>query len=66
MTLGTVQWFNGSKGFGSIRAENGTEVHVHFSAIRGDGLRTLAQGDAVRFEIRETEMGLQAANVVRN
>ena len=66
MLLGTVQWFNDSRGFGSIRAESGTEVHVHFSAIRGDGLRTLAQGEEVRFEIRETERGLQAANVVRN
>ena len=66
MTLGIVEWFNGSKGSGLIRAENGAEVRVHFSAIRGDGLRTLAQGDEVRFEIRETEMGLQAANVVRN
>ena len=66
MALGTVQWFNDSKGFGTIRAENGAEVSVHFSAIRGDGLRRLSQGDEVRFEIRETEMGLQAANVVRN
>ncbi len=44
MTLGTVQWFNGSKGLGSIRAENGTEVHVHFSAIRGDGLQDARPG----------------------
>ena len=66
MLLGTVQWFNDSKGFGSILAEGGAEVHVHFSAIRGDGLRTLARGEEVQFEIRETERGLQAANVVRN
>jgi len=66
MTMGTVQWFSDSKGLGSILAEGGAEVHVHYSAIREDGLRTLAQGEEVRFEIRETETGLQAANVVRN
>ena len=66
MTLGTVKWFNESKGVGFIRAESGKEVYVHFSAIRGDGLRTLAQGEEVEFEIRETEKGLQAANVFRH
>ena len=66
MAHGTVQWFNDSKGLGSIRAEGGTEVQVHYSAIRGDGLRRLVRGDEVRFDIRETEMGLEAANVVRN
>lgn len=66
MPLGTVAWFNHSKGLGSIRAETGTEVHVHYSAIQGDGLRTLARGERVRFEIRETDKGLEAANVVRN
>ena len=66
MPLGTVEWFNDSKGLGSIRAESGDEVQVHYSAIREDGLRTLARGEEVRFEIRQTETGLQAANVVRN
>ena len=66
MAQGTVQWFNNSKGLGSIRTENGSEVQVHYSAIRGDGLRKLVQGDEVRFEIRETKHGLEAANVVRN
>ena len=66
MTQGTVKWFSESKGYGFIRAESGKEVFVHFSAIRGDGLRTLAQGEEVEFEIRETEMGLQAANVIRH
>jgi cold shock protein len=66
MHTGTVSWFDDSKGFGSIKAEGGTEVFVHFSAIRGDGIRTLAQGDVVRFEIREAIHGLHAANVVRN
>lgn len=66
MSHGTVAWFDDSKGIGSIRAENGGEVFVHFSAIREDGFRTLAQGEAVRFEIRVTEKGPEAANVVRN
>jgi CspA family cold shock protein len=66
MPLGTVQWFDGSKGLGSIRAESGTEVQVHYLAIRGDDLRTLSQGEEVRIEIRRTETGLEAANVFRN
>ncbi len=66
MTLGTVQWFDDTKGLGSIRSEGGAEVPVHYSAIRGDGLRTLSKGEEVRFEIRRTESGLQAANVIRN
>jgi CspA family cold shock protein len=66
MPQGTVQWFNDSKGLGSIRAKDGDDVQVHYSAIRGDGLRRLVRGDEVRFEIRETESGLEAANVVRN
>jgi len=66
MVQGTVQWFNNSKGLGSIRTESGSEVQVHYSAIQGDGLRKLVQGDEVRFEIRETRHGLEAANVVRN
>jgi cold shock protein len=66
MHTGTVSWFNDSKGFGAIKAEDGPEVFVHYSAIRDDGVRTLAQGEVVRFEIRETVHGPQAANVVRN
>jgi cold shock protein len=66
MFTGTVSWFSDSKGFGSIKAEGGAEVYVHFSAIREDGIRTLAKGDLVRFEIRETAYGPQASNVVRN
>ncbi len=66
MTVGTVKWFNDSKGFGFIEAESGKEVFVHFSEIRGDGFRTLAMGEEVEFDIRETERGLHAANVVRH
>jgi CspA family cold shock protein len=66
MAVGTVKWFDDAKGVGSIRSDTGAEVAVHFSAIRGDRLKPLAQGDEVEFEIRETEGGLQAANVVRH
>lgn len=66
MIVGTVKWFDDSKGFGLIQAESGAEVFVHFSEIRCDGFRTLAQGEEVEFEIRETEKGPQAANVNRH
>jgi len=66
MPVGTVKWFNDSKGFGFIRAEGGNEVYVHYSAIRGDGFRTLSKGEEVRFDLRETDEGPHAANVVRN
>jgi CspA family cold shock protein len=66
MPLGTVKWFNESKGVGAIRSDSGAEIPVHFSAIRDDGLRTLTQGEEVEFEIRETDRGLQAANVYRH
>ena len=66
MTVGTVKWFDDSKGFGLIRAESGNDVFVHFSEIRCDGFRTLHQGEEVEFDLRETERGLQAANVNRH
>jgi len=66
MTVGTVKWFDESKGFGSILTEGGKEIFVHFSAIREEGFRTLAQGEEVEFDIRETDTGLQAANVQRH
>jgi CspA family cold shock protein len=66
MTVGTVEWFDDSKGLGLIRAESGAEVLVHFSEIRCDGYRTLSPGERVEFEIRETERGQQAANVNRH
>ena len=62
---GTVKWFNDSKGYGFIEQQGGDDVFVHFSAIVGEGFRTLAEGDQVEFEIRETEKGLQASNVIR-
>ena len=64
MTTGTVKWFNESKGFGFIApADGGDDVFVHFSAIQGDGFKTLAEGQTVNFDIQEGPKGLQAANV---
>ena len=61
----TVKWFNDSKGYGFIQQNSGDDVFVHFSAITGEGFRTLAEGEEVEFELRETEKGLQAADVTR-
>ncbi len=66
MTVGTVKWFDESKGYGSILAEDGRDVFVHFSEIRCDGFRTLTRGEEVEFEIRESERGFHAANVNRH
>ena len=62
---GTVKWFNETKGFGFITPEDGSkDVFVHFSAISGDGFKTLAEGQKVEFEITEGAKGPSAANVV--
>lgn len=64
MATGTVKWFNESKGFGFIAPDDGSaDVFVHFSAIMGDGFRTLAEGQAVTFEVEKGPKGPQAANV---
>jgi CspA family cold shock protein len=63
MEKGTVKWFNGAKGFGFITRQNGEDVFVHFKAIRGDGYRTLNEGDQVQFDVQQGPKGLQAANV---
>ena len=65
MAKGTVKWFNESKGFGFISQEGGEDVFVHFSAIEGSGFKTLAEGDAVEFDVQQGPKGLQAANVRR-
>ena len=63
---GTVKWFNEEKGFGFITAENGSDVFVHFSAIKADGFKRLEEGQKVSFETAEGQRGLQAQNVVVN
>jgi len=62
---GKVKWFNAEKGFGFIESQEGKDVFVHFSAIQGQGFRSLEEGQAVQFDVVQGERGLQAANVVR-
>lgn len=62
---GQVKWFNNAKGYGFIGREGGSDVFVHYSAIVGDGYRSLQEGDKVEFEIVEGQKGPQAANVVK-
>jgi CspA family cold shock protein len=62
---GTVKWFNDSKGYGFIQHTEGDDVFVHFSEILGDGFRTLHEGDSVEFEVRDSDKGQQATNVIR-
>ncbi|ASR48158.1 MULTISPECIES: cold shock domain-containing protein [Paenibacillus] len=62
---GTVKWFNAEKGYGFIQVDGGEDVFVHFSAIQGDGFKTLEEGQAVEFEITEGNRGPQAANVIK-
>ncbi len=60
---GTVKWFNDAKGFGFITLESGEDVFVHYSAIQGNGFRSLAEGARVEFDLQEGPKGLQATNV---
>ncbi|OOZ40681.1 hypothetical protein BOW53_06625 [Solemya pervernicosa gill symbiont] len=65
MATGTVKWFNNSKGFGFLApADGGEDVFVHFSAIKGDGYKSLEEGQGVSFDIEDGPKGLQASNVV--
>ena len=65
MVTGTVKWFNDSKGFGFIAPSDGSaDVFVHFSAIQGDGFKTLVEGQSVEFEVEQGPKGLQAAKVM--
>ena len=65
MTTGTVKWFNSENGFGYITVEGGNDVFAHFSAIQGEGFKTLEEGQKVSFEIVEGDRGPQAANIVK-
>ncbi|CAM4311284.1 MULTISPECIES: cold shock domain-containing protein [Paenibacillus] len=62
---GTVKWFNAEKGYGFISVEGGEDVFVHYSAIQGDGFKTLEEGQEVEFDITEGNRGAQAANVTK-
>jgi CspA family cold shock protein len=61
--IGTVKWFNGSKGYGFIERQGGPDVFVHFSASQGDGYRNLEEGQQVEFTVEQGAKGLQATNV---
>lgn len=65
MEKGTVKWFNNEKGFGFITRENGPDVFVHYTAVSGEGYRSLDEGEAVEFEVVQGPKGLQATNVRR-
>lgn len=65
MQTGTVKWFNPEKGFGFIEVEGGDDVFVHFSAIVGDGFKTLDEGQRVEFNVVQGNRGPQAENVVK-
>lgn len=65
MANGTVKWFNESKGFGFIAAEDGNDVFVHYSSIQGNGFKSLAEGDEVSFDVEKGPKGPRAINVVK-
>ncbi|MCX5719405.1 MAG: cold-shock protein [Nitrospirae bacterium] len=65
MIKGTVKWFNESKGFGFITKEDGGDVFVHYTAIQSNGFKSLAEGQAVSFEVVDGPKGPEAANVVK-
>ena len=65
MATGKVKWFNDAKGYGFIEQDSGDDVFVHFTAIQGDGFRTLVEGQPVEFEVKPGDKGLQAANVIK-
>jgi len=66
MAEGTVKWFNDSKGFGFIEQDNGPDVFVHFSAIQGDGFKSLQEGEKLSFDVEQGQKGPQAVNVVKS
>jgi CspA family cold shock protein len=64
MAMGNVKWFNNKKGYGFIHTEDGEDIFVHYSAIEGDGFKTLNEGQEVEFEVSQGPKGSQAAKVV--
>jgi len=64
MAVGKVKWFNNGKGYGFIETEEGDDVFIHFSAIQGEGYKTLNEGQSVEFEVSDGEKGPQASNIV--
>lgn len=64
MAVGKVKWFNNGKGYGFVETEEGKDVFVHFSAVQGEGYKTLNEGQSVEFEVSDGEKGPQANNVV--
>lgn len=61
--IGKIKWFNNDKGYGFIEVENNEDIFVHYSAIKKEGYKTLAEGQLVEYELIKTEKGLQAINV---
>ncbi len=62
---GTVKWFNSEKGYGFVTTEDGADIFVHFTAIQGDGFKTLDEGQKIEFDVVEGDRGPQAANIVK-
>ena len=65
MAKGVVKWFNNSKGYGFIKPESGNDIFVHYSAINGEGYKTLDEGQEVEFEVKNGPKGQEAANVTK-